>query len=185
MKYRIETAKPNIARKKLYSDALGIYLNLWISMKTRKCIMKCGNLDNYLLTTKPKYLDSKMGLHLRSLVKSKLARPDTFKLEYIPGRATLPRTRKTKVWEYKQIPAVYTPAHVRQVVDFSEFYEKPPSEMSRYELQELEKAMREEMEEMEDGGEKVYEEEEVTLDEDGNPVDKAELYRKTDEFLAT
>jgi ribosomal protein L28 len=51
MKYRIETQKPNIYRKKLYSHTLNMHLDLWISMKTRKCIMKAGNLDNYLLNT--------------------------------------------------------------------------------------------------------------------------------------
>ena len=66
---------------------------------------------------------------------------------YIPGSAELPRTRKTKIWEYKQIPAIYTPVHVKQTVDMSEFYEKPPQEMSRYELQELEQFMRKQMEE--------------------------------------
>lgn len=101
--------------------------------------MKCGNLDNYLLTTKSKYLDSKMGLYLRSMIKDKQRNPDTFKMDYIPGTATMSRTnRKTKIWEYKQVPAVYHPLHVRQTVDLSEFYEKPPQEMSRYELQELE-----------------------------------------------
>jgi len=44
----------------------------------------------------------------------------------------------TKVWEYKQIPTIYSPVNVRQTVDFTEFYIKPPQEMSRYELQELE-----------------------------------------------
>lgn len=135
MKYHVETAKPNIYRKRLYSHALDMHLNLWISMKTRKCIMKCGTLDNYLLTTKPRYLDSKMGLHLRSLVRSKLKNPDEFKMDYIPGTAKLRRTnRKTKLWEYKQIPAIYHPIHVRQTVDLTAFYEKPPQEMSRYEL---------------------------------------------------
>lgn len=102
MKYRIETQKPNIMRKRLYSETLDMHLNLWISMKTRKCIMKCGNLDNYLLNTKPKFLDSKMGLYLRSLIIEKKRNPDTFKMEYIPGSSTRKNTNKrTKVWEYK------------------------------------------------------------------------------------
>jgi len=37
-------------------------------MKTRKCIMKAGSLDNYLLNTKTKKIDSKFGLYLRDLL---------------------------------------------------------------------------------------------------------------------
>jgi ribosomal protein L28 len=71
MKYRIETQKPNIYRKKLYSDILDKEFNLWISMKTRKCIMKAGSLDKYLLNTKPKYIDSKFGMYLRNVIEQK------------------------------------------------------------------------------------------------------------------
>jgi hypothetical protein len=39
------------------------------------------------------------------------------------------------------MPTVYVPAHVRATTDLSEFYEKAPSEMSRYELKELERYM--------------------------------------------
>jgi len=38
-------------------------------MHARRCIMKAGSFDNYLLETKTKYIDSRMGLHLRSLMK--------------------------------------------------------------------------------------------------------------------
>ena len=68
MKYRIETQKPNTYQKKLRSEVLDIDLKIWISMKTRKCIMKAGSLDRYLLTTGTKYLDSKFGLYLRNLI---------------------------------------------------------------------------------------------------------------------
>mgnify|MGYP006112045129 CR=1 FL=1 len=69
MKYRIETQKPNIYKKVLHSDILNKDFKLYISMKTRKCIMKCGSLDNYLLNTKPKYIDSKFGLYLKDVLK--------------------------------------------------------------------------------------------------------------------
>lgn len=64
------------------------------------------------------------------------------KLDYIPGTATQKRSRQSMPWEYKQIPTMYTPAHVRATTDMSLMYEKPPSEMSRYELQDLEKMMK-------------------------------------------
>ena len=68
MKYRIETAKPNITKKLLHSDILDKDFKLWTSMKARRCIMKAGSLDNYLLNTKPKRIGSKFGLYLRDLI---------------------------------------------------------------------------------------------------------------------
>lgn len=134
MKYRIETQKPNIYKKVLRSDILNKDFKIWITMKTRRCIMKAGSLDNYLLNTKPKVIDSKFGLFLRDLLKQKLKDPEGFNLKYIPGTAQMKRSRKTKTWEHRNVPAMYVPAHVRANSDLSEFYEKPPNEMSRYEL---------------------------------------------------
>ena len=133
MKYRIETQKPNIYKKKLHSDILNRDFNLWISMKTRKCIMKCGSLDKYLLNTKPKHIDSKFGMYLREILQKHQKDPST-PHEYIAGTARMPRNRKTKQWEHRNMPTMYTPANIRAVTDFSEFYERPPHEMSRYEL---------------------------------------------------
>ena len=130
-------------QKKLYSEILNQHFNLFISTKARKCMMKQGSFDKYLLNTNPAHIDSKYGMYLRNLIKSKIENPDV-EIGYIKGTATAKRTRKTKVWQYRQIPAVYTPAHIRQTTDMSLFYEKPPAEMSRYELQELEQFMREE-----------------------------------------
>ena len=76
------------------------------------------------------------------------------------------------------MPTMYTPANLRAVTDFSEFYEKPPHEMSRYELNELEKIIR-----IEDG----IDQEEVDLapsvDSEGNVVDKLEEFKKTDYYF--
>ena len=69
MKYSLVTQMPNVMRKTLRSDILGMSFRLWISMKARRCIMKAGTFDNYLLNTKPAVIDSKMGLMLRSYVK--------------------------------------------------------------------------------------------------------------------
>ena len=69
MKYHIETAKPNIYKKNLHSEILNKSFKLWISMKTRKCIIKAGSFDNYLLNTNPKKIHSKFGLHLRDIMK--------------------------------------------------------------------------------------------------------------------
>ena len=70
-KYRIETQKPNIYMKRLRSDILEQDFYIWISMKTRKCIMKAGSLDFYLLNTHPKKIDSKFGIFLRNLIQER------------------------------------------------------------------------------------------------------------------
>ena len=65
----IHTMKPNIKSRTLHSNEQDQSFKLDISMKARKCIIKAGSLDNYLLNTKPAALDSKFGLHLRDLIK--------------------------------------------------------------------------------------------------------------------
>lgn len=99
--------------------------------------MKAGSLDNYLLTTHPKDIDSKFGLHLRSLIREKKKNPE-YKVPYIQGTATMQKTRKTSVWEYKQVPAIYMPAHVKVGEDHAKFYLKSPGDMSRHEISQLE-----------------------------------------------
>ena len=152
-------------------------------MKARKCIIKAGSLDNYLLTTKPKYLDSKYGLYLKDLIRKKKFDPE-FKPGFIIGTAEPNhKGKKTQVWQYKQLPAMWIPAKVKASEDLSQFYEKPPSEMSRYELQELEKAMRIEREDS--SATTMIEEDEPVFDKDGNQLTKLEAYKLTDEFLST
>jgi hypothetical protein len=70
------------------------------------------------------------------------------------------------------MPAMYTPANLRAVTDFSEFYEKPPHEMSRYELQELEKILR-----IEDGLEEAEQ-----VEEEGDINEKMEKFKKSDYY---
>ena len=69
MKKSIVTMKPNVKSRNLRSDILGQSFKLDITMKARRCIMKAGSLDNYLLTTKAKDIDSKFGMYLRDLIK--------------------------------------------------------------------------------------------------------------------
>ena len=87
--------------------------------------MKAGSLDNYLLKTNPRDIDSRFGMHLRELIRAKKADPN-FVVPYIKGTATLPRSRKTTVWEYKQVPAMYMPAHVKIGEDHSKYFFKTP-----------------------------------------------------------
>ena len=94
-------------------------------MKARRCIMKAGSLDNYLLHTKPKRIGSKFGLYLRELIKAKQADAN-FKVPYVPGTATVRRKRTHKKWHLHRVSPVYIPAHVKATRDLSEFYEKSP-----------------------------------------------------------
>ncbi len=99
--------------------------------------MKAGTLDKYLLNTKPEKIDSKFGLYLREQIKKKPKDPD-YDVGYIPGTAKISRNRRTTVWEYKKVPAIYIPASVRVSEDFTKYYVKAPQDMSRHEIAELE-----------------------------------------------
>lgn len=99
--------------------------------------MKAGSFDKYLLQTHPRDIDSKWGLYIRDLIIKKQANP-SFEVPYIPGTARLPKTKKTSIWEYKQVPAIYMPLHVRVTEDQTKYYLKTPQEMSRFEIAELE-----------------------------------------------
>jgi ribosomal protein L28 len=84
MKKSIITKKPNVKKRALFSEILKKNFRLFISTKARKCIMKAGSLDKYLLRTKPSDIDSKFGLYLRDIIKKKQRDP-SFVLPYIPG----------------------------------------------------------------------------------------------------
>lgn len=141
MKKSIVTMMPNVKSRTLRSDILGQSFKFDVTTKARKCLIKAGSLDNYLLNTKPANIGSLFGLHLRDLIRKKKADPE-FVVPYIKGSAKLPRTRKTSVWEYKQVPAMYMPTHVKVSEDHSKYFLKTPSEMSRYEISQLEQMLR-------------------------------------------
>lgn len=100
MKKSIITKRPNIKNKSLHSEILNMDFKIYISMKARRCIMKAGSFDKYLLNTKPRDIDSKFGLYIRDMIIKKQKNPE-IELCYIPGSAKLPKTKKTSVWEYK------------------------------------------------------------------------------------
>ena len=77
--------KPNTTRRQIYSDLLGMSFQMWISMKARRCIMKCGSFDKYLLNTHVDKIDSRFGLHLRNLMMRKKKEGDDFVMPYVPG----------------------------------------------------------------------------------------------------
>jgi ribosomal protein L28 len=100
MKKSIITMKPNIKRKVLRSEILQRNFKIYISMKARRCIMKAGSFDKYLMTTSVKDIDSKFGLYVRDLMFKKQKDPN-LEIGYIPGNSHQGRTKKTSIWEYK------------------------------------------------------------------------------------
>jgi len=67
--------KPNVMRRSFFSQILNMHLRVWVSMKARKCIIKRGSFDNYIMKTKPKQLDSKFGIYIKQLMKQKIKDP--------------------------------------------------------------------------------------------------------------
>ena len=59
----------------------------------------------------------------------------------IPGTNKTNSRKSTTKEDYKRISPIYVPANIRSSTDLSEFYEKAPYEMSRYELKELERVL--------------------------------------------
>lgn len=64
-----------------------------ISKKAERCITKMGSIDNYILCTKPKDLDSKYGEYLRTIMLRKINDPE-YRLPYILGTNRKLRIRK-------------------------------------------------------------------------------------------
>lgn len=102
-------------------------------------------------------------------------------MPYVPGTATVRRVKLHKRWKLAQRSAVFIPAEVRATRDLSEFYEKPPQEMSRYELEKLEKILKitDEEREAEEG---MKESLPVMFDEDGNQLTLEQAWKTTDEY---
>lgn len=105
-------------------------------------------------------------------------------MPYIPGTANVKRKRTHKKWHLHRVNPIYIPAHIKATRDLSEFYEKSPEEMSRYELEELEKILKMTEEERE-----AYESLElnqqmaaVQFDEDGNQLTVVEQFKLTDQY---
>ncbi|KAH9903175.1 ribosomal L28 family-domain-containing protein [Cubamyces lactineus] len=61
---------PNVHNQRLYSDALQQFVRLKVTARALKTIKKYGNIDKYLLNTKPELLGWE-GMRLRLLVREK------------------------------------------------------------------------------------------------------------------
>lgn len=81
---------------------------------------------------------------------------------------------------------VFIPAHVRATRDLTEFYEKSPEEMSRYELAELEKLLKMTDEEREAWEQLEFEQrmQANQFDDDGNQLSVVDQYKHTEDYLS-
>ena len=175
MKYSLVTMKPNTMRKTYFSKLLKRSLRIEVSMKANRCILKKGGIDQYLLETKPSQIDSKFGLLLRDRLIEVQKDPASIR-KYIPGTATVPKTRKKQYWEYHNKCSIFVPVNVRTTVDLTKYYIRSPNEMTRSELAELEKELRE-IEEEQEAEDKLQNPEGVQDAEDSDDDKEDELTR--------
>eukprot|EP00270_Netrium_digitus_P013927 TRINITY_DN4688_c0_g1_i1.p2 TRINITY_DN4688_c0_g1~~TRINITY_DN4688_c0_g1_i1.p2 ORF type:complete len:164 (-),score=28.81 TRINITY_DN4688_c0_g1_i1:395-886(-) len=64
--------KPNVQKKRFFSPILGSYLKCRVSMHAMRCIDKAGTIDDYLLYTPDKKLNSEFGSALKSYLQFKI-----------------------------------------------------------------------------------------------------------------
>jgi len=61
---------PNVQRKRLWSDTLNRMVQFNVTASALRWIDKAGGLDNYLLKTSPKKLDSALGMEYRRILQA-------------------------------------------------------------------------------------------------------------------
>jgi ribosomal protein L28 len=65
----------NKIKRYMYSEILHSKLYVRMSKKAYRCIRKLGSFDRYILLTKPKDLDSKIGEYYREIMLRKINDP--------------------------------------------------------------------------------------------------------------
>jgi len=91
--------KVNKIKKYIYSEILQRKLYIRMSNKAYRCIKKIGSFDRYILLTKPKDLDSKIGEYYRELMLRKINDPE-YRIPYVlgSGRKELIRRHHKYYW---------------------------------------------------------------------------------------
>ena len=104
------TFKPNVHKKKYWSNILKRHLEISVSTKAMKTIKKKGSFDNYILQTDPRDMRSQLGMLLKEYMQNKQADPD-WEVPYIPHtrRARVPK----RVKDQKAYEAVWIPPEIR------------------------------------------------------------------------
>jgi hypothetical protein len=130
----------NTFTKQFYSDILKKTFYINVSSTALRTIRKYGSLDNYLLLSNEKLIDSQFGLWLRSVLKYKIKNPDFYprKLPFIEKPRFRWKTRQAH--EYKEVPSIFLPLEVKRT-DTShahyppEFFETRVEKEKRTELE--------------------------------------------------
>ncbi|EIW53166.1 mitochondrial 54S ribosomal protein YmL24/YmL14 [Trametes versicolor FP-101664 SS1] len=65
---------PNVHNQRLFSDTLGRFIKIKVAARALKTIKKHGNIDKYLLATKPDLLGWE-GMRLRVLIRERQGVP--------------------------------------------------------------------------------------------------------------
>ncbi len=79
--------KPGVVSKWFKSETLGRKFKLFVTNKARRCILKAGGLDEYLLNTKDSTLCSKLGSELKQAIKAKNNDPE-MRVPYIASTSS-------------------------------------------------------------------------------------------------
>lgn len=117
--------KPNVRRKKLWSEALGEYLFIKVTHRALRTIEKCGGLDNYLLSDKPSRIKELgiFGWELRWKVMQTQTIQDRFREERkklkLPEPVSLEEFMKEKEEEVR--------AHLEEHINIKEITKPPPA----------------------------------------------------------
>jgi large subunit ribosomal protein L28 len=98
-KHILRSFKPNVCVKHLHSDILNKRFKLEVTTTALKTIRKMDGLDNYLLKSKEKTIDSKRGLMIKEAIQMRQKDPNSY--IYIPKTAKVRKRRATKDFEYR------------------------------------------------------------------------------------
>ena len=127
----VRTLKPNVIHPKLYSHALSKLFKIPTTTTAFRKIRKLGGLDNYLLGTGNRTINSKLGMLIKNAIKTKIKDPN-YTVPYFPKtsktRMLKERNPRSKIYE----PYIYVPKSAA-FLDISPYYFKSPSQMTRQE----------------------------------------------------
>ena len=129
---QLRTQKPNIIHPYLFSEILNKRIKIPVTTTAYFHINKIGGLDNYLLNTSDRYINSHMGMLLKKSIKSELKKKNSMIKLTIPkltqNNPPKERNPKSKLFS----PYVYVPTSAA-FDDVSPYSLKIPNEMTRAE----------------------------------------------------
>ena len=97
--------KPNVVKKKYYSQILEQTMRFEFSTHALRCIDKAGGFDNYIINTKDKWLHSRTAIELKKLMLEVLKCKEQGMLMSEIRKEVFPQP---KVSKHVHIPKTYT-----------------------------------------------------------------------------